>query len=473
MEQPDQLVRHTKIIATIGPSSSSEATLNELVAAGVDIFRLNFSHGDHRSHAESYRQIRALCSRAGRLVAIMQDLAGPKIRTGPVPGGQPISLPDGSELLVCAGSAPSEPGRVFTPYAELIRSAKPGDRLLLDDGRIELKVKGRTGEGLATVVVNGGPLGGNKGINAPGVALPPSALTEKDESDLRFGLELGVDLIALSFVQTGEDVARARHIIEAAGRSTPVIAKIERPAAVSNLREILELAQGVMVARGDLGLEVPLERVPRLQKEIIRTARSLGQPAIVATQVLESMRVEPRPTRAEVSDAANAVEEGTDAIMLTGETAAGSYPVRAVQMLDAIIREAEAIAPSVHALPQVDPTGSLHGPALSEAAVTLATTARADAIVAVTHEGKTARLLSSLRPEAPILAAAPTGDVAGPLALLWGVVPFISTESTVAGVTADLLARGVLERGSVVVFINVNRDQTRTDANFLQVRRIP
>jgi pyruvate kinase len=363
-------------------------------------------------------------------------------------------------------------GRIFTPYAPLVENAKPGDRLLLDDGKIELRVEERRSDGLMTTVVTGGALGAHKGINAPGVALPPSALTDKDVADLQFGLGLGVDIVALSFVQTAQDVARARAIIDAEGRPTPIVAKIERPAAVDNLREILALAQGVMVARGDLGLELPLEQVPRVQKEIIRTARSLGHPAIVATQVLESMRAAPRPTRAEVSDAANAVDEGADAIMLAGETAAGAYPVRAVQTLDAIVRVAESTAPPAQMTPEVDPTGSLHGPALAAAAVTLARTARASAIVAVTHEGKTARLLSALRPSAPILAAAPNAEVAGPLALLWGVAPFITAERSVDRIDAELAARGLLTRGSTAVFINVSREQDRADANFLHVRRI-
>jgi pyruvate kinase len=465
-------VRHTKIIATVGPSSNSVEILEALVAAGVDVFRLNFSHGTHESHTESFGRIRQVCTRAGRLVAIMQDLSGPKIRTGPLEADEPLQLDEGSTLLVGAGSAPSRPGRVFTPYAELIQSAKPGARLLLDDGRIELKVIAQTAEGLETVVVHGGLLGGHKGINAPGVALPPSALTDKDIDDLRFGLRLGVDLVALSFVQTARDVERAREIIEQAGCTTPIIAKIERPAAVDNLREILAIAQGVMVARGDLGLELPLEQVPHVQKEIIRTARSLGQPAIVATQVLESMRLAPRPTRAEVSDAANAVDEGADAIMLAGETAAGAFPVRAVQMLDAIIRVAESAAPPAHVAPIVDPIAGLHGPALSEAAVTLARTARADTIVAVTHEGKTARLLSALRPSAPILAAAPNAEVAGPLALLWGVQSFITGDRSIDQLATELVERRLLVSGSTAVFINVSREQHRPDANFLHIRRI-
>jgi pyruvate kinase len=465
-------MRHTKIIATVGPSSASREVLDALVIEGVDVFRLNFSHGTHASHADTFARIREIASNAGRHVGIMQDLSGPKIRTGPLAGDRPLSLEEGESLVLGEGNAPSQPGRIFTPYAELVRSAQPGDRLLLDDGRIELKVVGRSAAGLDLVVVHGGALGGHKGINAPGVALPPSALTEKDVDDLQLGLRLGVDYVALSFVQTPDDVARARALIARAGKDTPVVAKIERPAAIDNLDGILRLAQGVMVARGDLGLEMPLEQVPRVQKQIIRCARALGLPAIVATQVFESMRVEPRPTRAEVSDAANAVDEGTDAIMLAGETAAGAFPVRAVQMLDAVIRDAESLLPSISTPPAIDGATSRHGQALAQAAVTLATTGQADAIVAVTTEGRTARLLSACRPAAPILAATPDGGVAGSLSLLWGVLPFITRERNVDRLAAELVERRLLEAGAVVVFINVSRTQDRTDANFLHGRQI-
>ena len=465
-------MRHTKIIATIGPASASHDVIDALVVAGVDVFRLNFSHGTHQSHAGSYARIREIASNAGRHVGIMQDLSGPKIRTGPLDGDTPLPLKEGESLVLAEGQAPSQPGRIFTPYGELVHSAQPGNRLLLDDGRIELEVVGRSAAGLEVVVVNGGLLGGHKGINAPGVALPPSALTDKDIEDLQFGLRLGVDFVALSFVQTAEDVARARGLIDKAGRSTPVIAKIERPAAVNNLDAILRVAQGVMVARGNLGLEMPLEQVPRVQKQIIRSARALGLPAIVATQVFESMRVEPRPTRAEVSDAANAVDEGADAIMLAGETAAGAHPVRAVQMLDAVIRDAESMLPLVSVPPAIDAASSRHGQALAQAAVTLATTGQADAIVAVTTEGRTARLLSACRPAAPILAATPDGDVAGSLAMLWGVLPFVTAERNIDRLTAELVNRRLLAPGAVVVFINVSPEQDRIDANFVHVRQI-
>ena len=465
-------MRHTKIVATVGPSSNSREVLSQLVAAGVDVFRLNFSHGTHASHEASFALIREVAAAAGRQIGIMQDLSGPKIRTGPLPGAEPLMLEPGATLVLGAGSRPSEPGRIFTPYAELVRSAQPGARLLLDDGRIELRVTGRSPEGLEVVVVNGGPLGAHKGINAPGVALPPSALTGKDVDDLRFGLRLGVDLVALSFVQTAEDVARARAIVDEAGQTTPLIAKIERPAAVDNLEAILGLAQGVMVARGDLGLEMPLEQVPRMQKAIMHRARAAGRPAILATQVLESMRVEPRPTRAEVSDAANAVDEGADAIMLAGETAAGAFPVRAVQVLDAVIRDAELTLPPASAPHSIESSGHRYDQALAYAAVTLATTGNASAIVAVTAEGRTPRLLSACRPAPPVLAVTPNANVAGALTMVWGVQPFLSTERDFDRLAAELVERRLLTAGEVAVFINVSPTQDRADANFVHVRQV-
>jgi pyruvate kinase len=465
-------MRHTKIIATVGPASAASDVLEGLLLAGVDIFRLNFSHGTHESHTEAFHAIREASRRTECHVSVMQDLSGPKIRTGPISGGGPIRLKSGDEIRIAPGDHPAEDGRIFTPYAQLVRSARPGDRLFIDDGRIELRVTDSRPDELTTVVVTGGPLGEHKGINAPGVALPASSVTEKDADDLRFGLALGVDFVALSFVQTVDDVICARDVMQEAGRLVPIIAKIERPAAVGNLTEILSVAQGAMVARGDLGLEMPLEQLPRVQKQIIRAARALGRPVIVATQVLESMRVDPRPTRAEVSDAANAVDEGADAIMLAGETAAGAYPVRAVQTLAAIIQDAELLPPSMSVTPGVDPTGSRHGRALCEAALTLASAGGADAIVAVTREGKTARLLSTLRPRAPIHAATASERVAGTLAMFWGVAPILTEERDIERLERLLLDQKVLPPGAVVVFVNVSADVTRHDANFVNVQRI-
>ncbi len=465
-------MRHTKIVATIGPASEAPSTIDALLRAGVDVFRLNFSHGTHESHAAAYRAIREASQARGRRVAVMQDLSGRKIRTGPLAGGRPIDLKAGEELRIAAGDSAGERGRVFTPFAALITTAKPGNRLLLDDGKIELRVTAASGDELRTEVVNGGQLGEHKGINAPGMVFPASAITDKDETDLRFGVALGVDFVALSFVQTADDINRARQLMTGSASPAQIIAKIERPAAVDNLDAILSAADGVMVARGDLGLEMPLEQVPRVQKRIIRTARALGRPSIVATQVLESMREDPRPTRAEVSDAANAVDEGADAIMLAGETAAGAHPVRTVETLAAIIEDAELMPSADQVALTADPIGSRHGRALGEAAITLSTTAHAAAIVAVTREGKTARLLSALRPSATIHAATGNDRVAGTLTLLRGVVPVITDEREPERLERLLLDRRILPAGTVVVFINISRELDRIDANFLNVQRL-
>ena len=494
-------MRRTKIVATVGPASSAPEVLQQLILAGVDVFRLNFSHGTHETHRATFRAIRAAAEATGRIVGVLQDLSGPKIRTGRLAGGAPLQLRDGTTLRIAAGDAAGSGDRVFTPYAPLVESARPGDRLLLDDGRIELKVTGTHNGELETVVVNGGTLAENKGINAPGVALPASAVTHKDEEDLRFGLQLGVDLVALSFVQTADDVQRALDVMHEAARVVPVIAKIERPAGVDNLDRILEVASGVMVARGDLGLEMPLEQVPRVQKDIIRRTRAARLPVILATQVLESMRVEPRPTRAEVSDAANAVVEGVDAIMLAGETAAGAFPVRAVQTLDAVIRDAEAAdskrtSPrerfalrAARALEAVvrdterppdqpsprathDLVATRHARGLCDAAARLAETAGADLIVAVTRVGRTATLLSALRPVTPVLAATATPEVAAAGCLLWGITPIVTPAQEIGELEALLVAKGLAHIGSVVVFINVSAEMNRTDANFINVLRI-
>jgi len=464
-------MRHTKIVATVGPSCNTADLIDALLVAGVDLFRLNFSHGTHESHRAVVELIRSACRRTGLCAAVMQDLSGPKIRTGRLQGGLPITLQAGQELRIVAGDDVGGPGFVFTSFVELIKSARPGDRLLLDDGKIELRVAAASATELTTTVVTGGRLGEHKGINAPGVQLPAASVTAKDADDLRFGLELGVDFVALSFVQVADDVRRAKAIMAEAGRAVPIIAKIERPAAVENLDAILGEAHGVMVARGDLGLEMPLEQVPRVQKRIIRSARTLGRPVIVATQVLESMRESPRPTRAEVSDAANAVEEGTDAIMLAGETAAGQFPVQAVQTLARVIEDAERI-PSERVMLSADSIESRHGLALCEAAVTLSTTGQAAAIIAVTREGKTAWLLSVLRPAASIYAVTDSEEVARTLTLMRGVMPVITSELDPQRVARLLIDRQILPAGSVVVFINFNPDLSRVDANFLNVQKI-
>ena len=471
-------MRHTKIIATVGPASDSESMLDALIAAGTDIFRLNFSHGTHDSQAATFARVRAASQRAGCEVAVLQDLGGPKIRTGRLGGGRAITLVPGENVIIVTGDGVGGPGRLYTTFEGLAKGVRPGDRLLLADGRVELRVETTNGVEIETTVLEGGEIGEHKGINAPGVPLPTSAITPKDVDDLRFGLSLGVDMVALSFVQTAADVQLARRIMdEAQAAGVPLIAKLERPLALEHLEEILDACDAVMVARGDLGLEMPLERVPRAQKEITRRARLAGKPVIVATQVLESMTVEARPTRAEVNDAANAVEDGVDAIMLAGETAAGAHPAGAVKTLNAIIGDAES-APAHHVVqPQQTDAHDTHARALCQAAVTLADRSAAQAIVAVTRGGTTARSLSALRPHAPIFAATERGDTGRRLTLYWGVVPLcmplgdnLDEASTRAG--AQLVERGLVSAGATAVFVSINADLSRRDANYLKIQRL-
>jgi pyruvate kinase len=471
-------MRHTKIIATVGPATSSDRALDALIAAGADIVRMNFSHGTHESHAAIYACVRAAAARAGREVAILQDLGGPKIRTGRLEGGRPLTLKPGDALTIATGDFLGGPGRVSTTFDGLARGVKRGDRLLVADGVIELSVDDVEGGEIRTRVVAGGWLGEHKGITAPGASLPGSAITPKDVDDLKFGLALGVDLVAVSFVQSAADVIQARELIRAAGAGdVPVVAKLERPQALDHLTEILEASDAVMIARGDLGLEMPLETVPRAQKEITRRGRDQKIPVIVATQVLESMTNEPRPTRAEVSDAANAVEDGVDAIMLAGETAVGAFPARAVQTLDAVIRDAESSLQ--HDAPwRLRRRGEHdHAQALCEAAVTLAERGDAEAIVAVTRGGGTARMLSALRPRAPIVATTDRPETARRLALYWGVAPVctdIGENVDAAGtlIGQQLVVRGLVPAGAAVVLVSIHADLTRSDANYLKIQQL-
>jgi pyruvate kinase len=471
-------VRATNIVATIGPATNTEAAIAELIDAGVDVFRLNFSHGTHEAHAAVIARIRAASESRQRAVAVLQDLSGPKIRTGRLRDGAPIRLAAGDSLRITVGDGLGEAGHVTTTYADLPRAVRRGDNLLLDDGRIQLEVQEAGSGYVQTRVVDGGMLGEHKGISAPGVALPAGALTPKDREDLVFGVQQGVDFIALSFVQSPEDLRQARDALRAAGApSIPLVAKLERPEAIAQLDAILAEADAVMVARGDLGLEMPLEQVPRVQKQVTRRARALGVPIIVATQVLESMLAEPRPTRAEVSDAANAVDDGADAIMLAGETAVGKYPVRAVQMLDRIIRDAELMPPVGTLAFEGGRLLSGHGRALCEAAVTLGDRGDASAIVAITRGGKTARLLSALRPRAPIYAATDDVQIARRLALAWGVIPVIADltgdVSAAAGrIGAQLVAHGAIPASSVIVLVSITPDLTPGPSNFLKLQRV-
>jgi pyruvate kinase len=472
-------MRHTKIIATIGPASDGDDTIEQLINAGVDVCRLNFSHGTHETHARTFHKIRAAAARATKVVSILQDLSGPKIRTGRLKGGRPIDLKDGQTIRIVAGDGEGDEERIYTTYAELVRKTRPGGQLLLDDGKIQLEIERTDNREIVAKVIEGGVLDEHKGINAPGVQLLADALTVKDIDDLKFGAELGVDMVALSFVRSADDMWHARQILmEIGAPNTPLIAKIERPEALDHLEDILKVSQGVMVARGDLGLEMPLEKVPTSQKEITRKARRSGIPVIVATQVLESMRLEARPTRAEVSDAANAVDDGVDAIMLAGETAVGLYPVRTVETLDAVIREAERIGSgnTGAVAPIIEVPRAPHVQALCEAAVTLADHCNAFAIVAVTRLGNAARVLSALRPRTPIFASTETDVIARQLTLYRGVTPLTTgigkdADTTGSVLKQELSTRGLVPRGSIVVFMSGNARLERADQNSVNLQK--
>jgi pyruvate kinase len=463
-------MRRTRILATAGPSTPPDV-LRELIRSGADAFRINFSHGSRESNAALYQAIRTAAADEGLPVAVLQDLGGPKIRTGPVP--EPFVVQPGDGLTIGRGTFDGVPGRVSSAFDALFAAARPGDRLLVDDGRIELQVRDAGPDVIDTVVIEGGRLSSHKGINLPGVAIDTAAVTPKDEDDLAFGISLGVDLAALSFVQTADDVRHARRVAAAAGAADlPLVAKIERPQAVDAIESILDVADGVMIARGDLGLELPLERLPAAQQRVTRAARARGVPVILATQVLESMMIEARPTRAEVTDAAHAVDERVDAIMIAGETASGRHPVRAVRMLDAIIREVEN---SPDLLPPVAPDASARGRPgrpLCEAAVALAERSGAAAIVAMTEAGKTPRMLSSMRPGAAILAATPSARTAAQLSLTWGVTPFVTRAMTIPQVRAALLERGLVAAGDVLVFVSMHPRLSQDGRNFIHVERL-
>lgn len=470
-------MRRTKIIATLGPATSDPQVLDAIIAAGVDVVRLNFSHGSQSDHAARYHAIRAAARRAGRHIGVLQDLSGPKIRTGRLAGNLPLQLERGDRLVIAIGDGVGAPGRVWTTYAELALAVSKGDQLLLDDGKIAIHVESSTPAEIVTRVIDGGLLGSHKGINAPKVPLR-SGMTVKDASDLAFGLALGVDLVALSFVQSADDVRRARGIAVEEGRpNVPIVAKLERPEAIDCLDDILSVSDAVMVARGDLGIELPLERVPRVQKEILKQARARGVPVIVATQVLESMRTEERPTRAEVSDAAGAVDGGADAIMLSGETATGQHPVRTVELLDAIIRDAESIPPPPWTQRAAETVGVDPGTALCDAAVTLSNRSNADAIVAITRAGWTARLLAARRPQAPIIAATDTEEVACRLTLWCGVVPLVcpldgDIDSVVARVIDATIERRIVPERALLVAVNTDPELGANGANFVRIRRL-
>ncbi len=443
--------RHAKIVCTIGPASAERKVLNALIRGGMDVARLNFSHGDHASHGRALKLLREGSRKYGRPVAVLQDLQGLKIRTGPVEGGA-MPLRKGERLRIAAGGGMCKEGVITISYPALIKDARAGDRILLDDGLMELKVTGRKKGALGARVIEGGTLTGRKGVNLPGMRITASSFTAKDRADLAFGLGAGVDYVAVSFVREAEDIVKVKRFIKRAGRDVPVIAKIEKPAALENIEEILAVSDGLMVARGDLGVEVPTEEVPLIQKALIELANRAGKLVITATQMLESMTEHLRPTRAEVTDVANAVLDGTDALMLSAETSTGRHPLKALQMMDRIIRKTEGAG----AQAPVYEIGGSYSAAVAEAAVEAASDIGARYIVAFTHSGYTARLLSKFRPTVPVLAFTPSEEVMRRMSLYRGVVPMHmkllkSTDAVFDAVEKILLEEKLARRGQSVV----------------------
>jgi len=462
--------RGVKIVATLGPATNTVERIRELLQAGVDVVRLNFSHGSHQEHAHLFGLVRKVAHELDKHVAVIQDLQGAKIRTVGLPNDQPVELIPGQQVILGEG------GMVSITYPHLLHAIAPGQHILLDDGRMELKAIAIAGQQVRCEVVKGGLLEPNKGVNLPGLPLDVPSFTDKDRDDLEFGLNLGVDWIAMSFVRQAEDIKPMRQAMRLHGLRVPVLAKIERPEALHNLDAILRAFDGIVVARGDLGVELPPEEVPVWQKTLIRQARHAGKTTIVATQMLESMMQNPRPTRAEASDVANAVFDGTDAVMLSGETAVGAYPVETVSMMARIIEQAEAAYPKYQV--EIEKAGGLgRARAVAHAASLLARDLGNRALVVFTRSGITARLVSMVRPPAPLIVLTATPGLARQLALWWGITPIVmdippSTEPALARMEEVLLARGLAQPSDDVVVVGSTPFAARGATNFLKVHRV-
>ncbi len=470
-------MRRTKIVATLGPATNTPEMIARLISAGMDVARLNFSHGTHTDHAARIAMVRRAAQEAGRPVAVLQDLQGPKIRTGSLSRGQPVELVAGQAFTITTQPLIGDEQQVSTTYTLLPTDVRKGDRILLSDGLIELQVCATNNTEVETEVIHGGVLREHQGINLPGVRVSAPAVTEKDIEDLQFGLEQDVDYVAISFVRQASDVQRVKDLIAQAGKTTPVVAKIERPEALDVLPEILAVADSVMVARGDLGVEMPPEQVPIIQKQIIEAANRNGTPVITATQMLESMINNPRPTRAEASDVANAIIDGTDAVMLSAETAAGSYPVEAVQMMALIAEVVEATGrrgdqaatprwklPEIQSMPR----------AICAAAAKIAQDLPVRAIVVFTRSGNSARLMAHYRPDVPILAFTPSDEVYRQMSLFWGVTPLPAAmaehlDALEQRVQATLIERGYAQRGDTIVITGGHPIYRHGPTNFVKV----
>ncbi|AOX64450.1 MULTISPECIES: pyruvate kinase [unclassified Curtobacterium] len=467
-------MRRAKIVSTLGPATSEYETVKEIIEAGVDVARLNLSHGDYSVHEANYENVRRAAEELGKPVAILVDLQGPKIRLAKFADG-PHDLAVGDVFTITTEDVPGSKEICGTTFKGLPQDVKPGDPLLIDDGRVRLRVLDTDGVRVRTEVVVGGTVSNNKGINLPGVAVNVPALSEKDEADLRWGIRQGADLIALSFVRNAADVERAHEIMDEEGKRLPVIAKIEKPQAVDALEEIIDAFDSIMVARGDLGVELPLEAVPIVQKRAVELARRMAKPVIVATQMLESMISSPIPTRAETSDVANAVLDGADAVMLSGETSVGEYPVQTVRTMARIVESTED-----HGLERIAPLGTKPrtlGGAITLAAVEIAEFTEASYLCVFTESGDSARRMSRLRHGLPIIAFTPNEATRRRMALTWGVRSFLverktHTDELFSQVDDVLLENGLAAPGDRVIVTAGSPPGIEGSTNDLRVHRV-
>ena len=465
--------RRAKIVCTLGPAVDGPDRIRELVAAGMDLARLNFSHGDHTEHQQRHNWVREAAAAMERPVGILADLQGPKIRLGRFAAGS-VLWANGETVVITSDDVEGTHDRVSCTYKKLPEEVHSGDRLLIDDGKVAVQVVTTDGRDITCLVTEGGPVSNNKGVSLPNVAVSVPALSEKDADDLRFALHLGVDLVALSFVRSADDIKLVHEIMDQVGRRVPVVAKIEKPEAVAALEAIVHAFDGLMVARGDLGVELPLEQVPMVQKRAVQLCREQAKPVIVATQMLDSMMENARPTRAEASDVANAVLDGADALMLSGETSVGKYPIITVQTMSRIIQTTEAGDIRVPRL-QHDPR--TRGGAITQAASNIARAVNARALVAFTQTGDTVRRLSRLHCELPLLAFTPDPSVQNQLSLSWGVETFLvdsveHTDAMFRQVDHAMLGLGRGLPGELVVVVAGTPANTPGSTNTVRIHQL-
>ncbi len=471
-------MRRTKIVCTIGPATRSPETLRQLIESGMNVARLNFSHGKHEQHAEVITHVRRLSQEMGVPVALLQDLSGPKVRVGDI-AGDGVLLKPGAEITLTLAEAPGDEHRINLPVPEIFEAVRAGTHLMLDDGLIELRIKSKREDALVCEVVVGGLLTSHKGVNVPGISLPIAAVTDKDLEDLRFGIAQKVDYVAASFVRSASDVAVLRGVCEAARAKIPIIAKIEKHEAIYNIDSIMEAVDGIMVARGDLGVEMPIDEVPIIQKMLIHKANRAGKPVITATQMLDSMIRNPRPTRAEVTDVANAIFDGTDAVMLSGETAVGAYPFEAVRMMAKVAVHTESSLDYGKILDEkmrFDTGQSITG-AIGQATCDIAHDLDCRAILAASATGRTARVISRYRPRAPILCATNRLETYHRMALIWGVQPMMveiaGDSDSLMQATIDAAEKsGLVKEDDVVVLTGGVPVGRPGSTNFLKIHRI-